>query len=230
MEGNWVLRALGAMTLAVAALLGSAVAAAACEPFTFDDTGFGLERGIQWAFTGSVVREEPNEETGRPNAVVIRVDKVLAGRHASRELRIQQDDGCDGFWYRLGDRVVVAVPFHPGFAHAPSPSDRLRAPFENVTNYVIAVWVLDGERVVVGPGPHSWPAINGHSPKTFSKLEAALARLPDTSTAGPPAGGLDDPWIAVVLLTAAGAWLASLSHVLHRGQWRRRRRQPASIR
>jgi hypothetical protein len=189
-----MVRLLLALALAGAGLLASAAAVLACEPYTFDDTGFRLERGIAWAFRGHVVREVIGE-TGRPTTVVIAVDRTLAGTASGRELSIRQDDGCDGFWYHTGDSVVVAVPRYPGFAGDPVAADRLRPPYERLTNYVVAVWVLDGERVVPGMGPHSWPAIDGTSPATLGVLVSALAALPDTASAGP------------ATLSPTGTWL-----------------------
>ena len=111
-------RVLIAWPIAVVAALASASAVAACELYTFDDTGFGLARGVAWAFRGHVVREVPGE-TGRPEVVVIAVDRTLVGEGSGRELSVRQDDGCDGFWYGTGDSVIVAVARYPGFIADP---------------------------------------------------------------------------------------------------------------
>lgn len=200
-----------ATSLALAGLLMSAGAAAACLPYTHFNDQFGLERGIQWAFEGRVVREMLYEGTDRPEAVVIRVDRTLAGSSAGSELTIRQDGGCDGFWYRPGDRVIVAVPLYPWPLREPSPKDRIRLPFDDVTNYDIPVWVLDGERVVPVPGFHTWPAINGTSPTTRTQLVVALIRLPDTSISSvavqPRGQSLLVPALVGACSLAAAAWL-----------------------
>jgi hypothetical protein len=179
-----VMRLLIVTAVLVLAVLAAPSSVAACEAYTFDDDQFGLERGVQWAFEGHVLTADLNAETGQPTSVTIRVDSTLRGDPAQPDMTILQDNGCDGFWYRKGDDVVVAVPYQPGLAAMPSARTRLRPPFERVTNYQVAVWVLDGDRVVTGLGPHSWPEIEGRHPRSRSELRIALARLPDTSAVG----------------------------------------------
>lgn len=185
-----------AWPIAVVAALASASAVAACELYTFDDTSFGLERGVAWAFQGHVVREVSGE-TGRPEVVVIEADRTLVGEGSGRELSVRQDDGCDGFWYGTGDSVIVAVPRYPGFIADPVPADRLRPPYDGVTNYLVAVWVLDGQRVIPGEGPHSWPAVNGIRPETADEVVSALSGLPDTASV--PAPDPDASWLVPAL-------------------------------
>jgi hypothetical protein len=168
--------------LAAAASGASVGAVLACEPYTFDDDGFGLERGIAWAFEGRVVREIAGEAGQGPVAVIIEVDRMLTGEASGGELSIAADAGCDGFWYGAGDEVIVAVPRYSGFLAEPGPADRLRPPYAGASDSLVAVWVLDGERVVPGDGPHSWPTIGGIQPQTAADVRSALLGLPDTAT------------------------------------------------
>lgn len=193
-----------AAALAGVALLVSATAVMACEPYTFDNTEFRLEDGIAWAFRGHVVREVIGE-TGRPTMVDIAVDQTLKGEASGSELSIRQDDGCDGFWYGTGDLVIVALPRYPWFLADPTLGPPLRSPYQGLTNYMAAVWVLDGDRVVPGDdGPHSWPAINGTSPRTVDALIRVLGTLPDTATASLSTGTHAKSW----LVPLVAGWLA----------------------
>jgi len=212
-------RVLIALPIAVTALLASASAVFACLPYTFDDTGFGLERGVAWAFQGRVVHEVPGA-TGLPATVVIAVDRTLVGEGSGLELSVRQDDGCDGFWYGTGDSVIVAVPRYPGFIADPTPSDRLRPPYDGATNYLVAVWVLDGQRVVPGEGPHSWPAVSGLRPKTVDEVVGTLRGLPDTSTASVPARDAVASWLVPALAGALSCAVTLWTHS-RRGQSRR---------
>lgn len=189
--------------LAVVALLASASAVMACETYTFDNTAFRLENGIAWAFRGHVVREVIGEIG--PTTVVIAVDRTLMGDASGRELSINQDAGCDGFWYHTGDSVIVALPRYPWFLADPTQGEPFRPPYPGLTNYSAAVWVLDGDRVVPGDdGPHSWPAINGTSPRTVDALIRALRTLPDTATASPVTATHTEGW----LVPLVAGWLA----------------------
>ena len=192
-------RVLIAWPIAIVAVLASSSTAFACLTYTFDDTGWGLERGVAWAFQGHVVREVSGEETGRPEVVVIEVDRTLVGEGSGRELSVRQDDGCDGFWYGTGDSVIVAVARYPGFIADPGPADRRRPPYDGLTNYEVAVWVLDGQRVIPGEGPHSWTAVNGIRPETADEVVSALRRLPDTATASVSAPDPDASWLVPAL-------------------------------
>jgi hypothetical protein len=78
----------------------------ACEPYTIlqDPDGFHLAHGLRWAASAIVVEEIENAETpGRPNAVILWIRETIVGDGSIGRLRIDQDDGCDGFWYRKGD-------------------------------------------------------------------------------------------------------------------------------
>ena len=159
-------------SLAVPAALGLPAAATACAPYTHmgDEDGFGLARGVIWAFAGHVVEEVPNPEVpGRPNAVVIEVGETIVGSLSQGRLRIEQDQGCDGFWYQTGDRVVAAIGRRPG----------LEPPFDGITNYNVAVWVIQGRAI---DGTIRVPSIAGRVPRTERELRSLLAELPDTAT------------------------------------------------
>lgn len=161
-----------AATVAVSAALVAPTAAIACAPYTHvgDKDGFGLSRGVVWAFAGQVVEEMPNPELpDQPLAVVIEVRETIAGNRSQRRLRIEQDQGCDGFWYQTGDRVVAAIGRRPG----------LDAPFAGITNYNVAVWVIRDGAV---DGTIRVPAIAGRVPETEHELRALLGELPDTAT------------------------------------------------
>ena len=94
-----------AIFLATAAVALAAPAAAfACEPYTFgdDQDQFRLSQGVQWAFAADVVEEVPNPEVpDRPMAVILEVRDAFVGDVSMPGLRIEQDDGCDGFWYHI---------------------------------------------------------------------------------------------------------------------------------
>ena len=159
-------------SLAVSAALGVPAAALACAPYTHmgDDDGFGLSRGVVWAFAGQVVEEVSNPEVpGRANAAVIEVRETIIGSLSQRRLRIEQDQGCDGFWYQAGDSVVAAIGRLPG----------LEPPFAGITNYNVAVWVIRDDAV---DGTLRVPAIAGQLPETERELRSLLAELPDTAT------------------------------------------------
>lgn len=205
--------------LAAAASGASVGAVLACEPYTFDDDGFGLERGIAWAFEGRVVREIAGEAGQGPVAVIIEVDRTLTGEASGGELSIAADTGCDGFWYGAGDEVIVAVPRYPGFLAEPGPADRLQPPYAGASDSLVAVWVLDGERVVPGDGPHLWPTIGGIQPRTAADVRSALLGLPDTATDGSATstmsprspGGQSDSWRLWLVVGLASFLLAAFA-------------------
>jgi hypothetical protein len=135
-----------------------------------DPDEFGLSRGAMWAFVGHVVEELPNPELpDQPLAVVIEVRETMVGDPSQRRLRIEQDQGCDGFWYQTGDKVIAAIGRVPG----------LEAPFAGITNYNVAVWVIRDGAV---DATIRVPAIAGRVPETEGELRAWLADLPDTAT------------------------------------------------
>jgi hypothetical protein len=158
---------------AAAFVLVTAAPTLACEPYTWadDQDGYRLSHGVQWAFSGEVVEEVPNPEVpDRPTAFILEVRDAFVGDMPMSSLRIEQDDGCDGFWYQVGDRVIAAIGRGPG----------LSAPFSGITNYQVAVWVIrDGKVDATVRAP--W--IAGRSPQTERQLRAELADLPDTATA-----------------------------------------------
>jgi hypothetical protein len=164
---------------------------AACEPYTWgsDPDGFKLADGLRRAGAGVVLQEIPNPELpGRPLAVVLRIDESISGVSITR-LRIEQDAGCEGFWYRTGDHVIAAIG---GRAPTTGP------PFDGISNYSVAVWVIRRGNVESGP------AIRGRVPTTEKQLRALLNALPDTSTASLSAGNGETPkpvllWFAAVL-------------------------------
>jgi hypothetical protein len=175
-----VRRATLAVTLGLIALAFPATALA-CELYTFsdEDDWFQLSDGVQWAFVGDVVEEMTTSEIpDQPVAVVLSVRERIAGSVALRRLRIEQDPGCDPFWYRKGDQVVAAIGLRPD----------LRPPFEGVTNYAVAVWVIRDGTVIRRDGPHSRPWIGNRAPRTESELRAMLLALPDTAVEGRDAG------------------------------------------
>ena len=163
-----------AFFLAAAAIaLAAPAASLACEPYTFgdDQDQFRLSHGVQWAFAGDVVEEVPNPEVpDRPLAVILEVRDAFVGDVSMPRLRIEQDDGCDGFWYQKGDRVIAAIGRRPG----------IMPPFSGISNYQVAVWVIrDGKVDATVRAP--W--IAGRSPQTERQLRAELAAMPDTATA-----------------------------------------------
>ena len=186
-------RRIVAVLASVAFALVTAAPALACEPYTWadDQDGYRLSDGVQWAFSGQVVEEVPNRELpDRPNAVVIEVGETFVGDVTQSSLRIEQDDGCDGFWYQTGDHVIAAIGRGPG----------LTPPFSGITNYQVAVWVIrDGavDSTVRAP----W--IAGRSPETERQLRLALAALPDTATIADVAAPAS-PSRAAVLLVLSG--------------------------
>jgi hypothetical protein len=194
------------LVVALIALIATAPAALACETYTFGNNDLGLDRGVAWAFEGTVASEEANPDTDvvvadRPLAVTIRVDRAIVGHAAVSELRIEQDPGCDGFWYRLGDHVVAAVPRYQPFLAQPTTSAALRPPFPHITNYSVAVWVIDGSRVATGTAPHSDLMIGGRTPRTLDQLIASLRGTPETSTEPvlpSPDGGSRAPYVLVI--------------------------------
>jgi hypothetical protein len=157
---------------AFALALATAVPAFACEPYTLaeDQDGYRLSNGVQWAFAGDVVEDVLNADSPtRPLAVVLKVTDTFVGDVSQSSLRIEQDNGCDGFWYEPGDHVIAAI----GREHGLSP------PFGGITNYQVAVWVIRAGTV---DATVQAPWIGGRSPRTERQLRAELAALPDTST------------------------------------------------
>jgi hypothetical protein len=206
-----------ALPIALVALAAVASSALACAPYA-REAGFGLERGVAWAIVGHVTREVAGE-TGEPASVVIAVDRTLAGVSGGRELTIRQDDGCDGFWYRAGDRVIAAVPRYPSFVSDPAASDLLRPPYLDLTNYVVAVWVLDGERVAHEASQQFVPTVNGVSPSTAAELASLLIGIPDTATdEATAAGGGSSALLLAIVAAAAGTLI--LGTITRRGRHR----------
>jgi hypothetical protein len=159
----------------------------ACEPYTVlqDPDGFHLARGLRWAASAVVVEEIENPDIpDRPDAVILRIRETIVGDGSIGRLRIDQDDGCDGFWYRKGDAVIAAIGRDVGY----------RPPFDGITNYAVAVWVIKGEDV---DGRIAVPRIDGRTPTTVAQLRAWLAQLPDTATAD--GMGRTEPDLGVVL-------------------------------
>lgn len=145
----------------------------ACEPYTVlqDPDGFHLARGLRWAASAVVVEEIENPDIpDRPDAVILRIRETIVGDGSIGRLRIDQDGGCDGFWYQKGDTVVAAIGRGVGY----------RPPFDGITNYAVAVWVIKGEDV---DGRIAVPRIDGRTPTTVAQLRAWLAQLPDSATA-----------------------------------------------
>ena len=159
-------------SLAVSAVLMKPSATMACAPYTSmgDPDEFKLSRGVIWALAGQVVEEVPNPELpDKPNAVVIEVRETIVGGLSQRRLRIEQDSGCDGFWYQTGDSVIAAIGRSPG----------LEPPFAGITNYNVAVWVIRDGAV---DGTIRAPSIAGRIPETERELRILLGSLPDTAT------------------------------------------------
>lgn len=175
-----MIRILLSMLLASGLLLGTAAAASACAPYTWDEDSFGLDRGVAWAFRGHVIREVPGEVG--PVAMVIEVDRTLAGVAPSRRrLVIRQDQGCDGFVYQPGDEVIMAVPLYPPGIMEVGPRDRIGPPYRDLSNYGVAAWVIrHGQVVRSTPGVQSWADSHGQRP-TVASLVARLRHLPDTA-------------------------------------------------
>jgi hypothetical protein len=185
---------------AIAVALAAAVPAFACEPYTWaeDQDGYRLAHGVQWAFAGDVVEDVPNADTpNRPLAVVLKVRDTFVGDVSLSSLRIEQDAGCDGFWYEPGDHVIAAIGRGPG----------LDPPFSGITNYQVAVWVIrDGTVDTTVQAP--W--IGGRSPRTEHQLRAELAALPDTATLDAPTSR-PTPLPAVPLLAMAAVLAVALT-------------------
>jgi hypothetical protein len=178
---------------AVAFALVTAAPTLACEPYTWadDQDGYRLSHGVQWAFSGEVVEEVPNPEVpDRPTAVVLEVSETFVGDVPQSSLRIEQDDGCDGFWYQTGDHVIAAIGRGPS----------LTPPFGGITNYQVAVWVIRDGAV---DSTVRAPSIAGRSPETERQLRLALAALPDTSTLANVAAPASPPRAALFLALAA---------------------------
>jgi hypothetical protein len=178
---------------AIAFALVTAAPALACEPYTWaeDQDGYRLSHGVQWAFSGVVVEEEPNPEVpDRPSAVVLEVDETFVGDVSQSRLRIEQDAGCDGFWYQTGDHVIAAIGRGPG----------LTPPFSGISNYQVAVWVIrDGTVDATIRAP--W--IGGRSPRTERQLRAELGALPDTATVdGATAPTMRSPAVPLLAMAA----------------------------
>ena len=153
--------------------LAAPASALACLPYTHngDEDGFRLADGVRWAFVADVIDEVQNPEVpDRLQAMVLEIREVLAGDVSLTRLRIEQDHGCDGFWYRKGDRVMAAIGQVPG----------IEPPFAGITNYNVAVWVIrDGavDATIRVPA-----RVAGRVPETERELRAWLGDLPDTST------------------------------------------------
>ena len=185
--GRYVATLIGLLAISV----GSPDPVRACEPYTIlqEPDGFRLAHGLRWAASAVVVGEIKNPEiAGRPDAVILRIHETIVGDGSIERLRINQDNGCDGFWYQKGDIVIAAI----------RRDVRYRPPFDGVTNYGVAVWVIKGENV---DGRIAVPRIDGRTPTTVAQLRAWLAGLPDTATAddtGHPAPDLAAVLSAIV--------------------------------
>jgi hypothetical protein len=190
-----VVIALALATLA-GAMPGSAVA---CAPYTIlgEPDGYGLTLGLRWAGVGVVTDEIENAELPlHPLAMVLAITETLAGDSSIRRLRIDQDSGCDGFWYREGDHVIAAI----GSRH------EVHEPSDGITNYGVAVWVIRDGRV---DGRIAVPMIDGRTPKTEAQLRAWLAGLPDTAMDDPPGGSSNGVFVVALPLAAlVGAMIA----------------------
>jgi hypothetical protein len=165
-------RRLVTLPAAIAFALMTAAPTLACEPYTWaeDQDEYRLPHGVQWAFSGEVVEEEPNPEVpDRPSAVVLEVGETFVGDVSQSSLRIEQDAGCDGFWYQTGDHVIAAIGRGPS----------LNPPFSGITNYNVAVWVIrDGDVDATIRAP----SIAGRVPESERELRILLGNLPDTAT------------------------------------------------
>jgi hypothetical protein len=207
---------------AIAVLLASAGAAVACLPYTFFDDEWQLERGVRWAVVGTVIRDEPNAGVPEwPTAMIVAVERTIVGHPGTSVLRIEQSDSCDGFWYRPGDQVVVALPAYDHFHDPPRP---LPARLDHLQNDTVAVWVLDSERILLRPAGRS-PMIDGHRFRSLDALLAALTRLPDTATVDPRPGIARSTGETLGMLAAAAlAALATLRRLDGRRRFEPRRR------
>jgi hypothetical protein len=196
--------------LALLAILGPSDVAA-CQPYTLSGPdAFGLRNGVQWAAAGVVSREIENRELpGRPLAVVLTITKSIEGDASIHALRIDQDAGCDGFWYRLGDHVIAAIG-NVQIGVVPARRNPLRPPFRGITNYAVAVWVIRDGRI---DGHERAPDIDGRVPTTEQQLLALLAALPDTSTISGESSTTEAP-ISVVILSISAVLGAAIG-------WRR---------
>lgn len=156
--------------------LSAPAAALACLPYTHhgQPDGFKLADGVRWAFVADVIDEVANPDVPhRPHAMMLEVRETIAGDVSVTRLRIEQDDGCDGFWYRKGDRVIAAIGQVPG----------IEPPFAGITNYAVAVWVIRDGAV---DATIRDTLIGGRRPETERELRAVLAALPDTATIEAP--------------------------------------------
>jgi hypothetical protein len=203
----------------------------ACEPYTLSENEdpFALAKGIQWAFAGEVVEEVPNPDIpDRPQAIVIGANELIVGSGDLAKLRIEQDDGCDGFWYRKGERVIAAVGSLPG----------VHPPFAGVTNYQVAVWVLQDEQIARLGAPDTRASVGGRTPTTETELRGLLAVAPTASAPAGSAAGVAptatppapiraiprDNAAPVVVLLIAIAIAAGIGALLA-GRWIARRRR-----
>jgi hypothetical protein len=181
--------------------LSAPASALACLPYTHhgDEDGFKLADGVRWAFVADVIDDVQNPEVpDRPQAMVLRVRELLAGDVSLTRLRIEQDDGCDGFWYRKGDLVIAAIGRVRG----------IEPPFAGITNYNVAVWVIRDGAV---DGTIRVPAIAGRVPETERELRALLGDMPDTATiqrASPVETPL--PFLPFLPFVAVGAILTAV--------------------
>jgi hypothetical protein len=223
-------RTISGLGLAAAALLFVALPGPvlACEPYTLSENEdpFALAEGIQWAFAGVVVEEVPNPDIpDSPQAIVIGTDDVIVGSGDLGKLRIEQDAGCDGFWYRKGERVIAAVG---------SLAD-VHPPFAGITNYQVAVWVIQDGQVTRLAAPDTRASVGGRTPATEAELRALLTAAPaasapagspvavaPTATPESPTGAIPGDTAAplAVLLVAVAAGLGALVV----GRWLARRR------
>ena len=196
----------GAIAVAMLALALNGTSALACETYTFSDEEdwFGLSRGVQWAFTGTVDQAIPNPELpDKPTGMVLHVRETIAGSPVASTLTVAQDAGCDGFWYEPGDRIVAAVGRQ---RNGPQP------PFDGITNYSVAVWGIRDGRVSALDRLHGQVLIDDVIPTTELQLKRLLAALPATDTPPPaPDDPMQRPMAMLGLLMASGvaAWLAN---------------------
>ena len=184
----------------VCALMAPA-AALACLPYTHhgEPDGFKLAGGVRWAFVADVIDEvEDPDVPDRPHAMVLEVRESIAGDVSVTRLRIEQDDGCDGFWYRKGDRVIAAIGRLPG----------IEPPFAGITNYAVAVWVIRDGAVDATIRETS---IDGRHPATERELRALLASLPDTATTEAPTSQTTPTPVAAWFVVMLGILTVTLS-------------------